>query len=163
MPMFARVSNPRAYQKTVVLPLCERFLLQSDRTASYSYTPMPLEEAEEYGPYLESMYAMVVGKNRTANFDWKVVCTWSNDGQNFNTPFTDISAAITVDGQSNTTAITSGFQGPTAPMATVDLPIDAFAASAVSFLHFHKLLALELGDWSRPDILLWLTDLEVVS
>lgn len=99
------------WTKVAVIPMCERVNLQSDRSTSYTYVYQDVKELETMGPYIESMSALTVTKNRTSNHEWKVVAVWSIDGVTANTPFTDVCGAISADAQAINTAITSGFGG----------------------------------------------------
>lgn len=99
-------------RKVVVLQLCNRTTIQSNRTTTETYLQVDLDGTESWGPYLESIQALTVTKNATANLWWEAVVTWTNDGVNPNTPFTGLcGAGITADGQAIQTAVTSGFGG----------------------------------------------------
>ena len=54
-------------QKVMVIPLVERMLLQTDRTTTFSYQAVELDEAAQLGPHIESLRVLTVTKNRTAN------------------------------------------------------------------------------------------------
>ena len=99
-------------RKVVVLPLVQGMTVQSNRTTSESYLLVELAGTETWGPMLDSIAALTVAKNSTANVWWEAVVSWTNDGVNVNTPFTGLcGSGITADGQAIQTAVTSGFGG----------------------------------------------------
>ncbi len=94
-------------QKVMVIPLVERMLLQTDRTTTFSYQAVELDEAAQLGPHIESLRVLTVTKNRTANHAWRVDLTWSHDGMSLALPFIALSAEMTADAQVIHTEYTS--------------------------------------------------------
>ena len=94
-------------QKVMVIPLVERLLLQTDRTTTYSYQAVDLNEFAELGPHIETLRVLTITKNRTANHAWRVDLTWSHDGMSLAVPFIALSAEMTADAQVIHTEYTS--------------------------------------------------------
>lgn len=99
-------------RKVLVVPLVQSMTVQTNRTTTETYLQVDCPGTEHLGPHLESIQALSVTKNCTANMWWEAVVSWTNDGVNLNTPFTGLcGAGITADGQAIQTAVTSGFGG----------------------------------------------------
>lgn len=87
-------------RKVVVLPLVQGMTIQSNRTTTETFFQVDLPGTELWGPFLQSVQALTVTKNATANVWWEAGLTWTNDGVNMNTPFTGLcGSGITADGQ----------------------------------------------------------------
>lgn len=97
--------------KVVMKQLVAQMAIQTDKTGTMSYLQVDLPGTEEWGPYLESIQALTVTINSTANLYWDCICSWTNDGVNVETPFTSLTGGITDDGQTVESAVTSGFGG----------------------------------------------------
>ena len=85
-------------QKVITLLIADRVLLQTDGTTTSSVVPSDLPAVLDWGPHIESVRAVTITWNRTTNHRWKVIVTWSNDGNNYQTPV-EIFSAIVADGQ----------------------------------------------------------------
>ena len=83
-------------QKVRILPLFYKKQLQTDGTTTPAYMDLELEEALEFGPYLDSIQVHTSTENRTANFTWRVVFWWSIDQRRWNGP-TDLFSAVSAN------------------------------------------------------------------
>ena len=84
-------------QKTILLPLFYKKLLQTDVTTNAIYIDVDLPQAADWGPYLESIVAHTQTESATSNFTWKIGFYWSFDGRKWNpaTNPVDLFSAIT--------------------------------------------------------------------
>ena len=82
--------------KVRVLPFIAKMQLQSDGTTTPSYIDVPLAEALEWGPFLDSVQVQTSTENRTAQFTWRVVFWWSIDGRRWNGPV-DLFSAVSAN------------------------------------------------------------------
>lgn len=100
----------RTGAKVIVLPLVAQMTIQTNKTTTTTYLQVLLEGTEQWGPHLESIQALTVSTNLTANMNWGVYIFGSNDGANPMTPPTALcGSGINSDGQTVETAVTSGF------------------------------------------------------
>ena len=93
-------------QKVRILPLFFKRQLQTDGTTTPAYMDLELDEALEWGPYLESIQVHTSTENRTSNFTWRVVFWWSVDQRRWNGP-TDLFSAVSANQDVIQTAYTT--------------------------------------------------------
>ena len=95
--------------KVVVVPLCYKQQLVSDgQDTNWSYIEIPVEEAEEWGPFLMGIVAHTRSESMTAYVRWKVVFWTSTDGRNWSTTPLDLFTEVGV-AANNTDAVKSEY------------------------------------------------------
>lgn len=85
-------------QKVLVVPLFLDVFLQTDGTATAIFIEAEAPELVGLGPYIESMYTLMITRNRTTNHLWGIYGSTSISGRTFSTPAL-ISAETNVNGE----------------------------------------------------------------
>ena len=89
---------PPPNRKVLVTQLISEAALDTDGTTACSFTDTDCEMLENLGPYIESVRALTVIRNRTANFELGVHFSWSHLGRTFSTPVI-IQTALAANGE----------------------------------------------------------------
>ena len=82
-----------------MVPLCKERLFNTNGTGSYVLIRVGPQQVWGIGPLLDGIIVYATLRDKSANFEYKVVGEWSNDGETWTAFGADIIGPTTANGQ----------------------------------------------------------------
>ncbi len=82
-----------------MVTLFKERLFTTNGTGSYVLVRVSPKQLENIGPFLDGIIAYAICRDKSANFEFKLIGEWSNDGETWSAFGGDIVPATTANGQ----------------------------------------------------------------